>query len=232
MGTCVVNSASAVAGTNRAIPDAASALVLQAQEGDHEAFASLFERHKKKVHSICMRMTGSAAEAEDLTQDAFVQVFRKLSTFRGDSLFSTWLHRIAVNTVLMKSRVKRLRSVSLDEPILMDSSCVQRELRHDDPNLLGAVNRIALDAAMRELPPGSRMIFLLHEVEGYEHPEIAKMLRCSVGSSKSQLHKARWKMRGLLFPDRESVGCKTKKPKLKAGKEVPSLVELGISVKA
>jgi RNA polymerase sigma-70 factor, ECF subfamily len=122
----------------------------------------------------------------------------------------------------MKLRAKRLRPVSLDEPIPMDSSGAQRELRHDDLNLLGVVNRIALDAAVRELPPGCRTIFLLHEVEGYEHPEIAKMLRCSVGSSKSQLHKARWKMRALLFPDHESVGCKAKTTELKAGKEMAS----------
>ena len=134
-----------------------------------------------------------------------MQAFRKLATFRGDSLFSTWLYRVAVNTVLMTLRGKRLRQVSLDEPIPMDSSGAQRELRHDDLDLLGAVDRVALAAALGELPPGCRMIFLLHEVEGYEHREIAKLLRCSVGNSKSQLHKARWKMRAVLFPKPKPV---------------------------
>ena len=164
-------------------------------------------------------MTGDVAEAEDLTQDTFMQVFRKLASFRGDSLFPTWLYRIAVNTVLMTLRRKRFRQVSLDEPVPMDSSCAQREVRHDDLNLLGAVDRIALASAIRELPPGCRMIFLLHEVEGYEHHEIAKLLRCSVGNSKSQLHKARWKMRALLFPGHESVSCEAKKVRTKSWPE-------------
>ena len=205
MGTCVITSARAVGEASQAIPDAISTLVSRAQDGDREAFATLFELHKKKVYSICLRMTGNVAEAEDLTQDAFLQVFCKLASFRGDSLFSTWLYRIAVNTVLMTLRRKRFRQVSLDEPIPMDSSGAQRELRHDDLDLLGAVDRIALASALRELPPGCRMIFLLHEVQGYEHHEIAKLLRCSVGNSKSQLHKARWKMRAVLFPGHESV---------------------------
>ena len=145
-----------------------------------------------------------------------MQAFRKLATFRGDSLFSTWLYRVAVNTVLMTLRGKRLRQVSLDEPIPMDSSCAQREVRHDDLDLLGSVDRIALASAIRELPPGCRMIFRLHEEEGYDHHEIAQMLRCSVGSSKSQLHKARWKMRSLLFPHHKSVSRGTKNVKPKA----------------
>jgi RNA polymerase sigma-70 factor (ECF subfamily) len=205
MGTCVITSARAVGEASQTIPDAISMAVSRAQDGDREAFATLFELHKKKVYSICLRMTGNVAEAEDLTQDAFLQVFCKLASFRGDSLFSTWLYRIAVNTVLMTLRRKRFRQVSLDEPIPMDSSGAQRELRHDDLDLLGAVDRIALASALRELPPGCRMIFLLHEVQGYEHHEIAKLLRCSVGNSKSQLHKARWKMRAVLFPGHESV---------------------------
>ena len=139
-----------------------------------------------------------------------MQAFRKLATFRGDSLFSTWLYRVAVNTVLMAIRRKGLPQVSLDEPVSNDSSCAQRELRHDDLYLLGAVDRIALASAIRELPPGCRMMFLLHEVEGYDHHEIAELLGCSVGNSKSQLHKARWKMRALLFPGHESLNREAK----------------------
>jgi RNA polymerase sigma-70 factor (ECF subfamily) len=144
-------------------------------------------------------MTNNAAEAEDLTQDAFLQVFRKISSFRGDSAFSTWLHRISVNTVLMHFRKKSLSQVSLDEPYSNeDGSKMRREFGTHDTDLTGCVDRISLARAMTELPPGYRSIFLLHEVEGYEHKEIAEMLGCSVGNSKSQLHKAKLRIRELL----------------------------------
>ncbi len=152
------------------------------------------------MYSLCLRMTGDVVEAEDLAQDAFIQVFRKLATFRGDATFSTWLYRVVVNTVLMKLRKRQLRQVSLDEPVRLESSYVPRDVGRDDMDLIGTVDRIALERAIQELPAGCRTIFLLHEVEGYEHQEIAKLLRCSVGNSKSQLHKARLKMREMLFP--------------------------------
>jgi RNA polymerase sigma-70 factor (ECF subfamily) len=144
-------------------------------------------------------MTNNAAEAEDLTQDAFLQVFRKIASFRGDSAFSTWLHRISVNTVLMHFRKKSLSQVSLDEPYdNEDGGKVRREIATKDHNLAGCVDRIALARAIKELPPGYRTIFVLHEVEGYEHQEIAEMLGCSVGNSKSQLYKAKLRIRELL----------------------------------
>jgi RNA polymerase sigma-70 factor, ECF subfamily len=173
-------------------------LVKRAQEGDADAFASLFHAHKAKVYSVCLRMTNNTAEAEDLTQDAFLQVFRKLATFRGDSALSTWLYRIAVNTVLMHFRKKALRQVSLDEPYSQDAKVVRREYGSRDDRLTGCVDRIALARAIKELPDGYRTIFLLHEVEGYEHQEIAELLDCSVGNSKSQLHKAKLRIRELL----------------------------------
>lgn len=177
----------------------ASDLVKRAQRGDSEAFAALFHTHKARIYSVCLRMTSNAAEAEDLTQDAFLQVFRKISSFRGDSAFSTWLHRISVNTVLMYFRKKSLSQVSLDEPYSNeDGAKVRREFGARDTDLAGCVDRIALARAMKELPPGYRTIFLLHEVEGYEHKEIAEMLGCSVGNSKSQLHKAKLRIRQLL----------------------------------
>ena len=179
-------------------PESEGVLVANAKEGDDAAFAILFDRHKKRVYSLCLRMTGNISEAEDLTQDAFIQVFRKLETFRGDSAFSTWLYRVVVNTVLMKLRRRHLKEVSLDEPVRLESSSVPRDVGRDDGELVGTVDRIALSRAIQELPKGCRTIFLLHEVEGYEHHEIAKLLRCSVGNSKSQLHKARLKMRDLL----------------------------------
>ena len=173
-------------------------LVKRAQEGDGDAFATLFHNHKARIYSVCLRMTNNTAEAEDLTQDAFLQVFRKLSTFRGDSALSTWLYRIAVNTVLMHFRKKSLRQISLDEPYNQDAKQVRREYGSRDDRLTGSVDRIALARAIKELPDGYRTIFLLHEVEGYEHQEIAELLDCSVGNSKSQLHKAKLRIRELL----------------------------------
>jgi len=127
METCIISSASAGVETSQAIPTAISTLVSQAKGGDLDAFAILYELHKKKVYSTCARMTGNVTEAEDLTQEAFMQVFRKMASFRGDSLFSTWLYRVAMTTVLMTMRRKHLRPVSLDEPVPIDSSCAQRE---------------------------------------------------------------------------------------------------------
>ena len=173
-------------------------LVRRAQHGDSDAFAALFYAHKPRVYSLCLRMTNNTAEAEDLTQDAFLQVFRKLATFRGDSALSTWLYRVAVNTVLMHFRKKGLRQVSLDESSNQDTRVVKREYGSVDERLSGSVDRIALARAMQDLPAGYRTIFLLHEIKGYEHQEIARILRCSVGNSKSQLHKAKLKMRELL----------------------------------
>jgi RNA polymerase sigma-70 factor, ECF subfamily len=173
-------------------------LVRRTQEGDETAFAELFNTHKGKVYSLCLRMTSNTAEAEDLTQDAFLQVFRKLATFRGDSALSTWLYRVAVNTVLMHFRKKGLRQVSLDEPTSKEAGAPKREHGRIDGRLSTSVDRIALTRAMKELPAGYRTIFLLHEVKGYEHHEIARLLSCSVGNSKSQLHKAKMRMRELL----------------------------------
>ncbi len=178
-------------------------LVQRAQHGDEQAFATLFQTHKKRVYSVCLLMTKDVAEAEDLTQEAFLQVFRCVGSFRGDSAFSTWLYRVAVNTVLMKLRRRKAPPlVSLDEPVSAESPSLKRDVGRADLRLSGAIDRIALRRAMQELPEGCRQIFALHEVEGYQHHEIAKMLDCSVGNSKSQLHKAKMKMRDLLFPKR------------------------------
>jgi RNA polymerase sigma-70 factor, ECF subfamily len=182
-----------------------SDLIKRAQDGDSEAFGALFQAHKARIYSVCLRMTGNAAEAEDLTQDAFLQVFRKITKFRGDSAFSTWLHRIAVNEVLMHFRKRSLRQVSLDEPYSKSNGAkVRREYGIRDNSLAGCVDRIALARVMKKLPPGYRTIFLLHEVEGYEHQEIAEMLSCSVGNSKSQLYKAKSRFRELLAHSSEA----------------------------
>ena len=177
-------------------------MIALAKQGNEEAFAALFETHKRRVYSLCLRMTGNTAEAEDLTQEAFLQLFRKISTFRGESAFSTWLHRLAVNVVLMHLRRKGLQQVSLDEPDTSQDEPVKRDYGDDDRRLLGSVDRIGLSQAISELPPGYRAVFVLHDIEGYEHNEIAAIMECSVGNSKSQLHKARMKLRDWLRRDR------------------------------
>ncbi len=175
-------------------------LISRALSGDQNAFAELFEAHKNHVYSLCLRMTSNIAEAEDLTQDAFIQVFRKLSTFRGDSALSTWIYRVAMNTTLMHFRKKALRQISLDQRADTPGEKTEKiDLCQDDGRLRGTVDRIALTRAIGELPQGYRTIFLLHDVEGYGHHEIARLLRCSVGNSKSQLHKARLKIREALL---------------------------------
>jgi RNA polymerase sigma-70 factor (ECF subfamily) len=194
-----------------AFPESDRELIRRAQQGDANAFASLFHAHKTRVYSVCLRFTNNTAEAEDLTQEAFLQVFRKLSTFRGDSAFSTWLYRIAVNTVLMRFRKKALRQVSLDEPCNPDARFVRHEYGSKDARLAGSIDRIALTRALGELPEGYRTIFLLHEVEGYEHQEIAERLDCSVGNSKSQLHKAKLRIREILGQAHAEVREKTDK---------------------
>jgi RNA polymerase sigma-70 factor (ECF subfamily) len=179
-------------------------LVRRAQAGDEHAFATLFQQHKNRVYSVCLLMTKDVAEAEDLTQEAFLQVFRTVGSFRGDAAFSTWLYRVAVNTVLMKLRRRKSPpTVSLDEPVSAASPALHRDFGRNDPELTGVVDRIALRRALQELPAGCRTIFALHEVEGYQHHEIAQLLDCSIGNSKSQLHKAKLKMRDLLFPKRK-----------------------------
>src|SRR5437588_1395850 len=178
--------------------DSETGLVKRAQRGDTGAFTNIFHVHKPRVYSLCLRMTNNVAEAEDLTQEAFLQVFRKLPTFRGDSALSTWMYRVAVNTVLMYFRKRGRPQLSLDEPCSQNVKTKKREYGFDDERLVTSIDRIALARAIRELPDGYRTIFLLHEVEGYEHREIARLLKCSVGNSKSQLHKARLKMREIL----------------------------------
>lgn len=185
-------------------PKAASEtqLIAQAQRGGEAAFAELFEAHKRRVYSLCLRMTSNTAEAEDLTQEAFLQLFRKIGTFRGESAFSTWLHRLVVNVVLMHLRKKGLQQVSLDEVDAGQEEPVKRDYGDDDRRLMGSVDRISLGRAIAELPPGYRAVFILHDVEGYEHNEIAQIMNCSIGNSKSQLHKARMKLREWLRDDR------------------------------
>ena len=143
-------------------------------------------------------MTGNTADAEDLTQEAFLQLHRKIGTFRGESAFSTWLHRMSVNVVLMRLRKKGLPEVSLEEMLEPQEDGPRKDVGGRDNVLAGALDRVNLERVIEGLPPGYRMIFVLHDIEGYEHNEIAEMMDCSIGNSKSQLHKARMKLRELL----------------------------------
>jgi RNA polymerase sigma-70 factor (ECF subfamily) len=174
--------------------------IRRAQRGDAEAFERLYRLHSRRVYSVVLRMVGNTAEAEDLTQEAFLQLFRKIHTFRGDSAFSTWLHRLAVNVVLMKLRKKSLPVTSLDETMEPDdeSSGPKLEIGGPDQTLAGSLDRVNLERAVEQLPPGYRQVFLLHDVQGFEHNEIANLMECSIGNSKSQLHKARTRLREIL----------------------------------
>ncbi len=170
-------------------------LTQRAACGDMSAFEELYERHNRRVYSLCLRMTQNVAEAEDLAQEVFIQLYRKVGSFRGDSQFTTWLHRMTVNQVLMHFRKKSARP----EMTAVDDQTPTRIVDGtENPARMPVVDRIALDKAIAELPVGYRTIFILHDVEGYQHEEIAKMLGLAVGTSKSQLHKARLKLRKLI----------------------------------
>jgi RNA polymerase sigma-70 factor (ECF subfamily) len=172
--------------------------IRRAQAGDAAAFEEIYRTHSRRIYGLCYRMTANAFLAEDLTQDVFLQVFRKIQTFRAESAFSTWLYRLAVNVVLMRRRVKRLRETSLENRESENERFSQREIGRLDMHVSGVVDRVNLRRALRQLPRGYRRIFLLHDVFGYEHHEIAEALGCSVGNSKSQLHKARVRLRHFL----------------------------------
>jgi RNA polymerase sigma-70 factor (ECF subfamily) len=180
----------------------------RAKQGDAEAFEVLYNLHRRRVYSLCLRMTTNTAEAEDLTQEAFLQLFRKIGTFRGESAFSTWLHRMAVNVVLMQLRKKNLPIVPLEDTVETDDDTPKKDYGTEDNVLAGSIDRLRLQKAVDSLPVGYRTIFVLHDVEGYEHNEIAELVGCSIGNSKSQLHKARMKLRELLKTSRAEKAIK------------------------
>ena len=183
-------------------PDSAAlrAIVRLAQQGDAAAFETIYQLHCRRVYALCLRMLGDPVEAEDLAQEAFLQLFRKIHTFRGESAFSSWLHRLTANVVLMHFRKKKVATTSLDEMTNADdeSGTPRHEIGGPDLRLGGLFDRMNLQTAIGRLPHGYRKMFLLHDVEGYEHNEVAKILCCSTGNSKSQLHKARKRLRELL----------------------------------
>lgn len=170
-------------------------LTQSAAKGDMKAFEEIYNRHHRRVYSLCLRMLQNTAEAEDLTQEVFIQLYRKVGSFRGDSAFTTWLHRLTVNQVLMHFRK---RTVKFEKTTEEGETPVQIVPGTENQGRMPIVDKIALENAIAQLPEGYKNVFVLHDVEGYEHEEVAKILGCSVGTSKSQLHKARLKMRKLL----------------------------------
>jgi RNA polymerase sigma-70 factor, ECF subfamily len=173
-------------------------LVARAQRGEEEAFEALFHQHKNRVYSLCLRVTRNIADAEDLTQEAFLQVFRKIHTFRGQAAFSTWLYVLSLNIVRMRLRKKIVGSMPLEDAAREELGEPPTEFGAPDPALMCSIDRVNLQRAVAQLPPGYRQAFVLHDVQGYEHHEISAMLGTSVGNSKSQLHKARVALRKLL----------------------------------
>lgn len=169
--------------------------------GNIAAFEVLYERYHRRTYSLCLRMTNSATEAEDLTQEVFIQLFRKIGSFRGASAFSTWLHRLTVNQVLMHFRKRSVKNEKTSEDGEMPDQIVTGTA---NPNKMPIVDRIALNKAITELPNGYRSVFILHDIQGYEHEEVARIMGISVGTSKSQLHKARLKLRGLIVKRNEA----------------------------
>jgi RNA polymerase sigma-70 factor (ECF subfamily) len=189
------------ASTQAELPELTDADVVRlAQQGDALAFERLYRRHSRKVYTLCLRMVGDRTDAEDLTQEVFLQLFRKIHQFRGESAFSTWLHRMSVNIVLMRFRKKNLVEQSLETVTNHEdgSSSASQEFGAPDLRLSGAVDRITLETAINELPPGYKAMFILHDVQGYNHDEIAGIFGCTAGNSKSQVHKARTRLRELL----------------------------------
>ena len=157
-----------------------------AQRGDAGAFEYIYRLHCRRVYSLCLRLARDPVEAEDLTQEAFLQLFRKIHTFRGESAFSSWLYRLTANVAFMNFRKKKLATDSLESPAETDDET--RSTRHEigviDLRLSGLFDRINLEAAIEQLPEGYRAMFLLHDVQGYDHNTIAKMRGCSVGSGR------------------------------------------------
>jgi RNA polymerase sigma-70 factor (ECF subfamily) len=171
------------------------ALTRRAARGDADAFEELYRLHHRRVYTLCLRMTQNEAEAEDITQDIFIVLLHKAGDYRAEASFTTWLHRMTVNQVLMHFRKKKAKreEQAEDGP---DESSTPRGTAGARPAQL--VDRITLEDALARLPPGYRAAFVLHDIEGFEHEEVARLLGCAVGTSKSQLHKARTKLRKLL----------------------------------
>ncbi len=163
-------------------------------------FERLYQMHARRVYRLCWHMLWDKSDAEDVTQEVFIHLFRKIDTFRGESAFTTWLHRLTVNVVLMRLRKKSRIESSIGEGNELGEPLAHSPEELSDPGTapIGVIDRLDLERAMAQLPPGFGQVFSLHDVEGYAHREIAQMLGITEGTSKSQLHKARLRLRELL----------------------------------
>ena len=170
-----------------------SDLVRRAQAGDHDAFAQLYRLHVGRVYAVCLRLAGDAAEASRLAQDAFVRAWERLATFRGDSEFSSWLHRLAVNVVLADRRAAARRETRVT---------TGSDTQAYESGVAGGwtPEQLDLERAIAALPAGARAVFVLYEIEGYSHEEIGKLVGIAPGTSKAQLHRARRLLRKALEP--------------------------------
>jgi RNA polymerase sigma-70 factor, ECF subfamily len=179
-------------------------VVWRAQQGDGAAFERIYQLHCPRIFALCLRMVRNPTEAEDLTQEAFLQVFRKIKTFRGESAFSTWFHRLTLNVVLMYLRKKKLCCAPSERTREMNKKNDGQEQEFGGPDafLTGLIDRFHLERAVDQLPTSCKMVFVLHDIQGYKHQEIAGMMDSSVGTSKGRLHRARARLRELL---RESL---------------------------
>jgi RNA polymerase sigma-70 factor (ECF subfamily) len=177
-----------------------SEMIHRAKRRDAAAFESLYRLHSRRIYALCLRMLGNISEAEDLTQEAFLQLFRKIHLFRGESAFSTWLHRMTVNLVLMRLRRKAPPQVPLEVATELSGANGQsfRKIGRAGLSLDRSIDRVCLERAVAQLPACYKLVFELHDVQGYKHTEIAEMMECSVGTSKAQLHRAHKKLRVLL----------------------------------
>jgi len=181
--------------------------IRRAQRGDAAAFEHIYQLHSRRIYALCLHLVRNQSEAEDLTQEAFLLVFRKIQTFRGDSAFPTWLYRLALNVVLMRLRKRSLPGVSLEETAEpnQESGKPGKEIGGSDSHLTGLLDRLNLERAVEQLSPAHKIVFVLHDIQGYNHREIARIMDCSVGTSKGQLHRARRRLRDLLRECDDSV---------------------------
>ena len=195
-------------------------LVLSVLAGNTAAFDTLYQRHSRRIYLVCLRMVDDPTIAEDLTQEAFILAYRRLGTFRQEARFSTWLHTIAVNTVLMYFRKKRsgFREQSLENTLYANEEGSKSDSEiygRPDDSLRMVVDRVTLQRAIANLPEGYRMMVILHDIQGYQHEEIAQMLGCTTGNTKSQLHKARLKLRDAML-EHVQQRRKSQKPSFEA----------------
>ena len=171
-------------------PGGVQEVVRRAQAGDQDAFHALYREHAGRVYALCLRLSGDRVAADELTQDVFVRVWQKLRTFRGESAFSTWVYRLATNVALMAQRSRSRRELRVNP--------VEDPASYDRGVTPTAGERIDLDRALARLPNGAREVFVLHDVEGYGHAEIGRLLGIAEGTSKAQLFRARRLLRGML----------------------------------